>query len=313
MLTALATLLCGCQEQDTEYGEVPRPIELQAAHPDQIDAVVRSQGAGSITKWRDTPIGLVAMSEATNQTMSWDAKVNSFGNVNIAMTPSYPPDDKLIHITAYYPTSGVLANDFTTVTYTGLDGTDDLMMAPKRSARSTAPFSSKEPLKFSHLLTQLMFEVSSPEGELFPNVVTIKSIIIEPTADQPFYTQATVDLTDASPVVNFVEEGGSLSSLPLFVGNYIATTQKTTIGALLLPPSTTGGYGVDATVTLSVGDPIKLPTIKAAFQPGVNYRVRLTLSGTSLSLSLPEILPWITVPVTPTTKYPAGEPQYPFE
>lgn len=291
-LITATTLLCSCERQEAPQLEELSLIQLQAEHP---TSGVTSRGAGPIEKWRDTPLGLFIGRSSKTYTEVWNATVNVFGNVNITGTPSYYPDNQPIYIAAYYPVSETF-NEDQTVTYTGLDGTDDLMISAEVSASSRSPFNSSSRLTFTHLLTQLGFEISSPSAsDLFPSGLTITRITVRPaeTNSQPFYTTAAVDIT-RSPKQAIMMSGEKTDSLVAYTGSYTVTTTPTTIGNILLPPAeSTAGYQIEVNLTLSDGTVIPLQPITAGFQQDLAYKVKLSFVGTTLTSSVPTVTPWI--------------------
>ncbi len=306
LCTSIALLSsCSTSETEPEPATVdPRPIELMANPPDGCGAEVhtRGSGAGPIETWRNTPICLVYGASTQAYTKSWDATVTIFGNVDIQTTPSYPADNAPIHIAGYYPVAGsleagkaVTLNNNNTLIYTGLDGSDDLMISNEVTASSQNPFSGENRLTFTHLLTQLAFAVVSPEADMFPNAIAITGITVTSVDDNhPFSTTATIDITK-TPAEAITMNGEAAGSLSAFSGTYTATKDNTVIGAVLLPPCLTeeDGYSVDATVTLSDSTEIPLDRIKAPFRQNTAYTVTLTFMGATIVPTVPMVVPWV--------------------
>lgn len=294
ILPSLATLLavlCGCSHEQAEPCGIVRTIELMAASPDGTLTVEGSRGSGPTNSWRDTQISLLYGTTTKQYEEAWSASVSVFGNVNIANSPAYPPNNTPVFIAAYYPVSGKLQVDKKTVIYTSLDGSDDIMIAPEESASALTPFDENSRLKFSHMFTQLVFRLSSPPGELFPNSTKVKSITVRSDA-QPFYTTATVDLVEQTMLLS-----DKTDSFTAFTGNYTITTTPTDMATVLLPASTVG-YSVNVVIVISDGvtdETFYLDPISAEFHNGTAYAVTLLFSGTAFVPSSPKITTWTAV------------------
>lgn len=297
-LVLTVALAWGCSKSDPGYTQ--RTIELMAQSPDEDPATskVSSRGEGSITKWNNTPVKLLHGLASMVYEEPWDATINPYGNVNIAGSPPYPPDDKPVFIRAYYP-ARTLETDDKTVIYTGLDGTDDLMLSAETSASNNSPFKPESWLSFTHLFTQLAFEVVTHPDEPFPPSITIKEIRVYPTAGHPFCTAASVNTTLPTASAMTLTYDDSIESFTAFNGAASVSTKATVIGGTLLPPSPGGSYSVKASVLLSDGTFVdNLEPITAAFVQNRAYKVTLTFKGLKITAKVPTVTNWITVTYT---------------
>lgn len=246
MIAAFATFFAGCSK-DTSDDTVPNPLEEQPIEIKGNAGVLGVETRAPINNGSSMAAQFVASATTNNYTTNAWTAISTFAasgsQTSFSFTPAqyYPVNGSTVYIKGYYPAVPPVNN---IVTYSTFDGTQDVMLSNQVSG--TKAVSSALAFTFSHLLTQLQFNLVAGTG--YGVSTTVTSIIIRSqqtvktlNVNDGSMTYNTADLTLAGPFA--ISTSGSVAAAyPMVASGVSIVLSVTTSDGVTYP---------DAPVTLT--------------------------------------------------------------
>lgn len=278
MFTAivLATVLWGCSSEDDNCID-PQPsadnveIKLNA----NVPGVVTRAPVNTNDNITATFVASVTTGDYTTNAWSSTATfvASPTGTSALSFSPAryYPVDNSSIFIKGYYP-AGSLSGK--TVTYTGADGTKDVMITGQ--ATGTKATASPLSFTFNHLLTQLQFKFVSGSG--YPaSGNNVSSIVVKSQK-----TPATLSLNDGS--LTYTTGDVTLT------GTYAITSAGSVAADC---PMVKSGESVVLSITTSDGVTYPDATISLTTETGKAHLITLTFTPKEITATV-SVTAWVT-------------------
>lgn len=234
-LVAMAVASCSSEDETRDPGNSPVEIklnagvtEIQTKAPVNAGTSITAQFVASATsgdyttnKWSDTATFTAAASPGAALSFS---------------TPRYYPiNGDTVYIKGYYPVASLSGK---TVTFTGTDGTKDVMITAQQ--KGTKKTSGALAFVFNHLLTQLQFKFVAGTGYTATGItvtsVTIKSQKTPLTLDLNTGTIATYNpAADLTISGNYPIDGTTAADCPMVKSGEAITLSVTTSDGVTYP------------------------------------------------------------------------------
>lgn len=273
-IAIVATLVAGCSSDEKFDGPDNGPVEIKF-----------SSGISGITTKAPVNTGdnitasfVASATDGDYSTNAWTAAATFQASVTastaLSFSPAqyYPVNGNTIYIKGYYPAGTIAGN---TVTFTGANGTQDVMITGQASGTKT----TTQPLAFtfSHLLSQLQFKFVSGTG-YDPTGKTVTGVTVK-TQKLP----ATLNLNNGN--LTYSDSNVSIS------GNYTINAG----GAIAADrPIVKAGEPVILSVTTSDG--VTYPDVTLASLTtvaGQSHLITLTFTPKEITITV-SVTAWVT-------------------
>lgn len=268
----VAAALSGCSSEEEKVGLNDRPVEiklsagisgLQTKAPVNTGDNITASFVASATTGDYT-------TNAWNATATFIASTTASTSFSFNTPKYYPVDGSSVYIKGYFP-AGTISGK--TVTFTGTDGSNDVMITPQVSGSKT----TVTPLAFTfnHLLTQLQFKLVASTG--YDVTKTVTKIVVKSQQ-----TPATLTLNDGTLTYNTNDV--TLS------GAFAISLAGTAVGVY---PMVKSGVPVVLSVTTSDGVTYPDATISLTTVTGDAHLITLTFTPKEITATA-IVTQWIT-------------------